>query len=55
MLEESTVPNALDNSRPPAKLLPPRMLWQQLQLAVAVSSRPRLMSAVSKDCGSRRI
>src|ERR1700752_2935278 len=53
MLAENTVPNGVGTASPPAKLLPPRIVWQELQLPVAASSRPRLMSATSKDCGAK--
>jgi len=35
MLEEKIVPNGVGTGRPPVKLLPPRTVWQSLQLPVA--------------------
>src|SRR6266481_9221872 len=52
MLEEKIVPNGVGTGRPPAKLLPPRTVWQSLQLPIAARERPRLTSAVSNDCGA---
>src|SRR3981189_1576070 len=51
MFEEKIVPNGVGTGRPPAKLLPPRTVWQSLQLPIAARSRPRLTKAASKDCG----
>ena len=51
MLEEKIVPNGVGTGRPPAKLLPPRTVWQSLQFPIAASSRPRLTRLVSNDCG----
>ncbi len=50
IFEEKIVPNGVGTGRPPAKLLPPRTVWQSLQFPIAVSSRPRLMRSASKDC-----
>src|SRR6202012_2297243 len=46
------VPNGVGTGRPPAKLGPPRTVWQSLQLPIAASSRPRLMSAGSNEAGA---
>src|SRR3954454_2225835 len=46
------VPNGVGTGKPPAKALPPRTLWQSLQLPIAASTRPRLTSAASKDAGA---
>src|ERR1700689_2054690 len=45
-------PNGVGTGNPPAKDLPPRVVWQSLQLPIAARSRPRLISAGSKDCGA---
>src|SRR5215831_4771187 len=52
ILEEKIVPNGVDTRRPPARFLPPRTVWQSLQLPIAASSRPRLTISGSKDCGA---
>src|SRR5258705_13666412 len=52
MLEEKIVPNGVGTGRPPAKALPPRTVWQSLQLPIAARSRPRLTIAASNDCGA---
>src|SRR3954447_11488597 len=52
MLEEKIVPNGVGTGRPPAKFLPPRTVWQSLQLPIAASSRPFLMRAAAKDCAA---
>ena len=44
-------PNGVGTGRPPAKLLPPRTVWQSLQFPIAANSRPRLTRLLSKDCG----
>ena len=46
------MPNGVGTGSPPAKSLPPRTVWQSLQLPIAASSRPRLTSAASNDCGA---
>src|SRR6476661_681469 len=51
MFEEKMVPNGVGTGSPPAKFLPPRTVWQSLQLPIAANSRPRLTSAASKLCG----
>src|ERR1700744_219253 len=43
------VPNGVGTGRPPAKLPPPRTVWQSLQLPIAASSRPCLINAGSND------
>src|SRR5262249_34884013 len=50
ILDENTTPNGVGTGRPPAKFLPPRTVWQLLQLPIAAGSRPRLTSAGSKAC-----
>src|SRR5439155_686394 len=52
MLEEKIVPNGVGTGRPPAKFLPPRTVWQSLQLPIAARSRPFLTRAGSKDCAA---
>src|SRR5580700_4258848 len=52
ILEEKIVPNGVGTGKPPAKLLPPRTVWQSLQLPIAASSRPRLTRFASNDCGA---
>src|ERR1019366_4137694 len=52
IFEEKMVPNGVGTGRPPAKDLPPRTVWQSLQLPIAASSRPRLTRTVSNDCGA---
>src|SRR5207253_11502555 len=51
IFEEKIVPNGVGTGRPPAKLLPPRTVWQSPQLPIAANSRPRLTTLGSKDCG----
>ena len=51
MLEEKIVPNGVGTGTLPAKLLPPRNVWQSPQFPIAANSRPRLTRLVSKDCG----
>ena len=46
------MPNGVGTGRPPAKLAPPRTVWQSLQLPIAASSRPRLTKAGSNDAGA---
>src|ERR1700754_3633846 len=46
------VPNGVGTGRPPAKALPPRTVWQSLQLPSAARSRPLLTRAGSNDCGA---
>src|ERR1700722_9501580 len=46
------VTNGVGTGRPPAKALPPRTVWQSLQLPSAARSRPRLTRAGSNDCGA---
>src|SRR5512146_1585926 len=36
------VPNGVGTGRSPAKSRPPRRVWQELQLPIAMRSRPRL-------------
>src|SRR5229473_5784594 len=50
MLEEKIVPKGVGTGSPPAKFLPPRTVWQSLQLPIAANSRPRLIRSASKDC-----
>src|SRR6266576_6382821 len=45
------MPNGVGTASPPAKSLPPRTVWQSLQLPIAARSRPRLTRAGAKDCG----
>src|SRR6476660_2426331 len=52
MFEEKMVPNGVGTGKPPAKALPPRTVWQSLQLPIAARSRPRLTRFASKDCGA---
>src|ERR1700730_11483923 len=52
MFEEKIVPNGVGTGTPPAKSLPPRTVWQSLQLPMAARSRPRLTRAASNDCGA---
>src|ERR1019366_10760122 len=52
IFEEKIVPNGVGTGRPPAKSLPPRTVWQSLQLPIAARSRPRLTSTKSNDCGA---
>src|SRR6266853_1204138 len=52
ILEEKIVPNGVGTGSPPAKFLPPRTVWQSLQLPIAARSRPRLTRAASNDCGA---
>src|ERR1700751_3713793 len=51
ILVEKIVPNGVATGKPPVKFLAPRTVWQSLQLPSAASSRPRLTSSGSKDCG----
>src|SRR5438132_2672454 len=51
MFDEKIVPNGVGTGRPPAKFLPPRTVWQSLQLPIAARSRPRLTRAASKASG----
>src|SRR5258708_10517075 len=52
IFDEKIVPNGVGTGSPPAKFLPPRTVWQSLQLPIAARSRPRLIRAASKDCGA---
>ncbi len=52
IFEEKMVPNGVGTGSPPAKSLPPRTVWQSLQLPIAARSRPRFTSAVSNDRGA---
>src|SRR4030081_3607417 len=52
IFEEKIVPNGVGTGSPPAKSLPPRTVWQSLQLPMAAKSRPRLTRAASNDCGT---
>src|SRR3954471_18401445 len=52
MLEEKIVPNGVGTGSPPAKFLPPRTVWQSLQLPIAARSRPRFTRAASSACGA---
>src|SRR5437660_6694708 len=52
IFDEKIVPNGVGTGRPPAKALPPRTVWQSLQLPIAARSRPRRTRAVSNDCGA---
>src|ERR1700740_1491112 len=51
ILVEKIVPKGVATGKPPVKFLAPRTVWQSLQLPSAASSRPRLTSSGSKDCG----
>ena len=53
IFDEKIVPNGVGTGRPPANALPPRNVWQLLQLPMAASSRPRLTMSASKAgaCG----
>src|ERR1700761_6264536 len=46
------VPNGVGTGRPPAKLPPPRAVWQSLQLPSDASSRPCFTRAGSNVCGA---
>ena len=46
------MPNGVGTGRPPAKFLPPRTVWQSLQLPIAARSRPRLTSGGIEGCGA---
>src|SRR6202011_1264761 len=52
IFEEKIVPTGVGTGSPPAKSLPPRTVWQSLQLPMAARSRPRLTRAASNDCGA---
>ena len=39
------MPNGVGTGSPPAKFLPPRTVWQSLQLPIAANSRPRLIKS----------
>ena len=43
------------HGRPPAKALPPRAVWQSLQLPIAARSRPRLTNAVNRTIAARGV
>ena len=45
MLVEKIRPNGVSIARPPLKAVPPGLVWQLLQLPIAASSPPVLMSS----------